>query len=314
VIWGGGDKLEIPSDGLVEQLDAAAHPEEIVGRLAALSHLAPLVRDLNRELSAQQRLGQQVNRYFEEIDKEMRMAGRLQQHFLPRALPQTARLRFASLYRPATWVSGDIFDVFQIDEQTLGLFIADAMGHGTAAGLMTMFLRKALAPKRASGAFYSITPPTEAMADLHQAVVEQELPNSQFVTAAYATLDQQTLELCLARAGHPYPIVINAQGAIRELRCEGGLLGLPDIRPEFEETRVHLASGDRLVLYTDGIEDLFIAERDRVTGATRFTPLFEGIASSDAQGLVDQLAWRLDRREGSLNPEDDVTVIVVQID
>lgn len=312
VIW-GGEALRLPQDGLVEQLDANARPEEIVGRLAALSHLAPMMRDLNRELNQQQRLGLQLNRYFEEIDKEMRMAGRLQQHFLPRSFPATDRLRFASLFRPATWVSGDIFDVFSIDESTLGMFIADAMGHGTAAGLMTMFLRKALTPKQVSGAFYAVTPPSQTMLGLHNAVLEQELPNSQFVTAAYATIDLHTLEVCLSRAGHPYPLVIDKQGGIRELRSEGGLLGLPDIAPEFDEVRERLKPGDKVVFYTDGVEDLFIEERDRVSGVTRFTPLLHAAAPLDASGFVDHMAGKLDHREGSLNPEDDITIVVAQV-
>jgi sigma-B regulation protein RsbU (phosphoserine phosphatase) len=312
LIWGAAPALGLRQDEFVELLSAGASVDEFVGRVAAGARYAAIIQNLERELNQVQRLGRQIDRHFTEIDKEMRMAGRLQRHFLPRAYPFADALRFAHLYRPATWVSGDIFDAFEIDERTAGMFIADAMGHGTSAALMTMFLRKALTPRRSVGAVGAATPPADALLGLHDAVVEQRLPNSNFVTSAYVVIDVPTLQLRMARGGHPYPLLIRGDGEIVELTSEGGLLGLAEAPPEISEQGAQLQSGDKLLLYTDGFEDLMI-QRDRHAGYTRFRGPLREAACEDVATFIEHIAAILDRSEGSLNPEDDITIVGMQV-
>src|SRR5262249_20610396 len=153
----------------------------------------------DEELRHMKRLSKQLNRYISELDKDMRLAGRLQRDFMPRQLEDIPPLKFGSLFRPAVFVSGDIFDVIRIDDTHVGMFIADAMGHGTAAGLITMFLRKALVTREACGDSYRIIRPAEVMDAMHNGMASHDLPNSNFVTAAYAVIDLATLEFTFAR-------------------------------------------------------------------------------------------------------------------
>jgi sigma-B regulation protein RsbU (phosphoserine phosphatase) len=313
LLWGVPDNFEGLEGELTECLSANVGLDEVVDRLTALARYAPVVKHLETELQRLRRLGHHLNRYFEEVDQEMRLAGRLQHDFLPRSLPAVSPLRFAQLYRPATWVSGDIFDVFTIDEKYVGVFIADAMGHGTAAGLMTMYLRRALVPRQDQGDTQRIVPPAEAIHRLHDELVRQDLPNAQFVTAAYATIDVRSLDIRLARGGHPYPLHISAAGEIRELRCEGGLLGVSGMDLDFGEYHGRLAPGDKVIFYTDGLEDLFLAARDRQTGVAEFTEPLHNWVRLDADSFVQSLSTHLDRQAGSLNPADDVTVVVAEV-
>jgi sigma-B regulation protein RsbU (phosphoserine phosphatase) len=287
--------------------------EEVIGRLTTLARYAPVIKRMEKELQQLQRLGRHLNRYFDEIDQEMRLAGRLQRDFMPHKLPEVPRLRFAQLYRPAVWVSGDIFDVFLIDNQHLAMFIADAMGHGTAAGLMTMFLRRALVPKQLTGDAECIVAPAQAIQRLHEGLARQELPHAQFVTAAYAIIDIESLDIRLARGGHPYPLRISATGEISELHCEGGLLGVPGLDPEFTEHHTRLDPGDKLIFYTDGLEDVLLSTRDPKTGLAEFTEHLREWAGLDADTLISALTEHLDCQEGSLNPKDDMTVIVAEV-
>jgi sigma-B regulation protein RsbU (phosphoserine phosphatase) len=313
LLWGAPDNFRPPDGELVECLSADVGLDAVVDRLTALARYAPVVKRIEAELQRLQRLGRHLNRYFEEIDHELRLAGRLQRDFLPRAMPDVGPLRFAQLYRPAGWVSGDIFDVFAIDTRRIGIFIADAMGHGTAAGLMTMFLRRALVPKQGRGDAERIVAPADAMQQLHEGLVRHDLPHAQFVTAAYAILNVESLELRLARGGHPYPLHVNAAGEIREIRCEGGLLGVPGFEPEFDEHHDYLAPGDKVLFYTDGLEELFIAGRDEDTARAAFTGQVRDWVRLDADALVTALGDHLDQREGSLNPRDDATLVVAEV-
>ena len=314
LVCGAPDGVPLEGGALLDQLAADVDLDEIVGRLTTLAHYAPMIAAFERELRHLRRLGEQLNHYFNEIDQEMRLAGRLQRDFLPRQLPELPPYGFHIVYRPASWVSGDMYDVFRIDEQHVGVFIADAMGHGVAAGLLTMFMRQALVPKRIeAGGTYTIATPAEALGNLHECLVRQRLPNCQFVTAAYGIINTDTGELRLARAGHPYALHIAADGTIGEIRTDGSLLGLGDLPTEFEETSVMLAPGEKLVLYTDGVEDALLVPRHSVDEETAFTAQLQKWARQTGAGFVQAIEEYLDHQEGSLHPADDVTVLAIEV-
>lgn len=311
VIWGGAESMRWAGGSLVEWLASDTSPDEVVGQIRALVQYGPLIRQLERELAHMHRLGEQLNRYFSEIDQEMRLAGRLQRDFLPRAFPELPGVGFAALYRPASWVSGDMYDVFRVDEHRVGLFLADAMGHGVAAGLLTMFLRQALMPKEIHGAGYRVVSPAQALERLHECLVRQKLPNCQFVTAIYALFDARTRELWIARGGHPQPLLVRADGALQPIESSGSLLGLPDVPVEFDETRLQLAPGEKVVFFTDGLEeDLF--EENRAAPGQRPSSLLKIWAQLSATEFVEALQQHLDTKQGSLHPADDVTLLLME--
>jgi len=193
------------------------------------------------------------------------------------------------------------------------MFIADAMGHGTAAGLLTMFLRRALVPTRVNGVGAELIPPVEVMQNLHEGLARQDLPHAQFVTAAYALIDMDTLDIRLSRGGHPHPLLVHADGEIDEMRCEGGLLGIAGLEPAFEEYRGRLTPGDKVIFYTDGLEPLFILDRDADTELAEYSDLLRDFVRHDAKGFTAAVGEYLDNEEGSLNPEDDITIVVAEV-
>ncbi len=310
LMWGGERGGH---EGPINHISDQASLDEVLGRLEMITRYAPQVRRLDREVQHLQKLSHQVTRYFEEVDKELQLAGALQRDFMPKQLPEIHPLRFARLFRPACAVSGDIYDVFRIDEAHMGMFVADAMGHGTAAGLMTMFLRQALNPKNVTDDGYHVVSPAEAIGGLHAELARQDLPHFHFITSAYAVCNLRTRQFTMARGGHPYPILIAADGTPRELQPEGPLLGLPDLEPDFEEYTVTLEPGEKIFFYTDGIEEQIVTERDEDAGTTIFTPDFRDWARRDAHGLIGALEDFLDHREGSLHPDDDVTALVMEV-
>lgn len=312
LVWGAPDNVRWAGGPLVDWLDPRTTLDEIVGRLSTLARYVPLMKRFERELDHLHRLGEQLNRYFSEIDQEMRLAGRLQRDFLPQRLPAVPGFEFAALYRPASWVSGDMYDVFRLDEEHVGLFLADAMGHGVAAGLLTMFMRQALLSKRVSHDSYTLVSPPDALAELHACLVRQQLPNCQFVTAVYAILNTRTRELRLARGGHPYPLHFQRGGQIRPIRATGALLGLRDLEPDYEEVRVVLAPGEKVVFFTDGLEEDFFTGASGAGSSGTLSPRLRSWAGLTAATFVDTLRDHLDTKRGSLHPADDITALVLE--
>ena len=311
IIQGPDGCLDQNEPSLASQAGLDIPADELWGRLSTMAGYRPLLQRIERELDSMERLGKRLNQHFVEMDQELRLASRLQQDFLPRQLLRLGDLKFAALYRPAGFVSGDIYDVTRVDEDHVAFYVADAVGHGVAAGLLTMFIKQAIRSKRIRAEDYELLSPAETIGELNEVLAAQDLSNSQFVSACYCLLNVKTHVLRFARAGHPYPIRISADGCLTELKSEGGLLGLfPG--EEFANRSVQLTPGDRVVLLTDGLEDAFPESRGvglAACGSQQFANLVRQPAEQAVAGLADLL----DGQQGSLEPQDDVTLVVLEV-
>ncbi|MFQ6049166.1 MAG: PP2C family protein-serine/threonine phosphatase [Phycisphaerae bacterium] len=312
VIDGPPERIDRIEPSLADLAPTDISADELWGRLCTLARCGPLVRQIDHELANMRRLGKRLNQHFTELDQQMRLASRLQRDFLPRQLPNVGPARFAALYRPADWISGDIYDVQRVDEDHVAFYVADAVGHGVAAGLLTIFIKQAIAAKRILADRYEILRPSETMAGLNDALTAQQLPNCQFVTACYCLLNCRSLTLSFARGGHPFPIHVGRSGQLTELRTEGGLLGL-FAGETFPARSVRLEPGDTVLVFSDGLETALTQTRGAGLASGHLGQQLRQLAALPPQELVRSLSDMLDRQEGSLNPRDDVTLLALQI-
>lgn len=290
---------------------AAAAPQSVASILQHMELVQREMEALRSELTLLRRRDETLNFHLNRIDEELRLAARLQQDFLPKELPEVGPVRFQALFRPAGYVSGDLYDVMRLDEKRVGFYMADAVGHGVPAALLTMFIKQALVTKEITPGGYRLLPPGESMARLNTILVDQNLAHATFATALYGVIDTETLEVTIARAGHPAPMVIRGgpDGAIESLEPEGGLLGVfPGERYDAVTTR--LAPGDRLFLYTDGIEVAFGGEAIDVD---RWRLELDARRHLSSAQLLAEFAQHFDAQSGSLAPKDDVTAIVLDV-
>jgi sigma-B regulation protein RsbU (phosphoserine phosphatase) len=305
--------FSLGESGLVDLHREPLSPGQLCARIQTLSRFQEMVRRMERELDNMQRLGKRLNQHFAEIDQEMRLAGRLQRDFLPKLIEPVGPLRLACLYRPASWVSGDIYDVFRVDESHVAVYMADAVGHGMAASLLTMYIKKAITAKRILPDGYELLTPAETLADLNDALTSQKLPNCQFVTAFYALINTDTFEMQYARAAHPYPLLIADDGTVTDLKSPGGLLGVfPG--EEYPTQSVQLHPGEKLVIFSDGLEAAYETADDRGDKWSYYRRALADLAQLSPNRLVAEVAEQLDAEAGSLTPQDDVTILVCQID
>lgn len=300
------------SRSLVEVVGCDIPRAELRGRLAMIERYHGLLRLMERELHSMEKVSRRLSDHFHEMDQELQLAGRLQRDFLPDLRKPIGNIQFATLYRPASWVSGDMFDVFRIDETHTGIYLADAVGHGMAASLLTMFIKRAITPKRVDGDSYTIVSPSDIMRSLNDALADQELPNCQFVTAWYGLINHETLTMEYARGGHPYPMLATADGIVSELKSPGGLLGIsPGM--EFTSRTTQLQPGDKVLIYTDGVELAFQGNNGHRLDSQSYRRVFESLASRPIEEIIRGLEDRLDDDAESDKPRDDVTVVGMEI-
>ncbi len=265
----------------------------------------------NRILRAQHR---GIQKQIQIIDEEMKLAAQLQQEILPQAIPQLHDFAFEVLYRPATYVSGDIYNIERLDEDHIGFFIADAVGHGVPAALLTMIIKqcfrmKETHPQAPHG--YRIIPPNQALARLNRAMIDFQSGKVRFATAACCLLNTKTQQLTFARAGHPFPFLLKANGQKETFSPQGPLLGVfPDA--VFETHTCQLQYGDRFLLYTDGFEMSFPDEKKPEQVANlAYQTIFEKMSQGTVQEAIAYLNQKLDNANGSLHQKDDLTAVLL---
>ncbi len=294
-----GQFLTLPSSAAAKQISA---------KLVDAAALQPAIATLQTELSAARKAATN-SAAFEMLDEEMRLAARLQRDFLPSRLPELGPVRFGVLFRPATWLSGDIYDIVRLDEKHLGFYIADAVGHGLPAALLTMFIKHALQTKRIIGNTYQIVPPEVSLGELNSDICQQNLSSCQFCTAIYCVMDVADLGLTYCRAGHPPALRVRG-GNIESLDAPGPLLGVfPE--EQFESRRIVLDRGDRVILYTDGAEE---ALRHSFKKDQEFPQLIEPLARLPREEFLMEMTAAIDRAQDTPATADDITVVVVDVE
>lgn len=275
--------------------------------------LDELFSDMRLLRAHQGELSGQIRR----MDEELRLAAQLQREFLPASLPQADDFVFRVFFRPAGYVSGDIYDLARLDEHHVGLFLADAVGHGVPAALMTMYIKRSLHTKvidPALPAGYRLMEPAETLAKLNADLIKHQGDQVRFATAAYAVINCQTHKVCLARAGHPAPILLRANGKTESYEPDGSLLG---VFPEetFEQQCFQLNPGDRFLLYSDGFEMAFPGATrtngERKVASDQYCQEFEDFRNGDLDSAIARLEAKLDGQLGSLNQRDDLTMVCV---
>ena len=278
--------------------------------LQQIDTLQQQLDDLTAEVNVLRRRDETLNFSIARFDEELRLAARLQQDFLPKPLPQVGNVHFHTLFRPAGYVSGDLYDVMRLDEKNIGFYMADAVGHGMPAALLTMFIKNALVTKQITPDGYRLLSPSETMTRLNESMIEQNLSAATFATAIYGTIDVSNLTVTFARGGHPHPMLMRADGSVHSLDCDGGLLGVFSGEP-YEQKTVQLMQGDRLFVYSDGVEVAF--SQDQSVDPERWRQELLNRREMSSEQLLIDFAERLDASCGSLMPKDDLTMIIVEV-
>lgn len=298
----------------------SAPPVAICAMLRALWNQYDVVRSLKAEIDVLHLHNGGLASQFDKLDEELRLAAQLQREFLPTSLPTAHGIDFRVLFRPASYVSGDIYDVIRLDDEHVGFFIADAVGHGVPAALMTVYIKRSFRTGKRNddnSRETRIIPPAEALEHLNRDMIRQQNGQVRFATACYGVLNCRTRRLTFSRAGHPYPLILRVDGTTEWIEPEGGLLGVfPD--ETFETAEVDLNPGDRLLLYSDGFEFAFPdpqqnhAKRKRLANNS-YTAVFKDLANGTLDEAFDRLLKLLDEQHGSLNQVDDLTAVLIGI-
>ncbi|MHC4580940.1 MAG: PP2C family protein-serine/threonine phosphatase [Planctomycetota bacterium] len=244
------------------------------------------------------------------LTDQLHLAGLVQQDFLPKKLPDSEKTRWARVFLPAEWVSGDIYDAARVDERNIGFYVADVVGHGMPAALLTIFLKQALVMRETVGDSYRVFSPAEVVKNLNLRMTAQKLSGYQFATCCYCLLDVETLQLTYARAGHPYPVLIRPGEPPKQLEVRGSLLGIFE-QADYAQEVVQLQGGDKVLLYSDGVEPFIGGFNDK--GRFEFHRQFRETTDLPIVEFMNSLENLLERQEKAPSEIDDMTLLGLEV-
>jgi sigma-B regulation protein RsbU (phosphoserine phosphatase) len=281
-------------------------PRELLAQVQAFLRIKELHDRLLEKTAEINLINKRLELAHKKVDQELELARRIQQSFLPQTMPDVPHARLAVLYLPCGRVGGDFYDAFRLDENHFGFYVADAMGHGVPASLLTIFLKRGVRAKEIIGKEYRLVPPNEVLQRLNRDLVEQSLADNPFITMVYALFNHRDRKLRYSRAGHPYPLHIPAQGRPELWKCEGSLLGIVETEYELQERT--LDPGDKVLFYTDGLDGC--TYENLPAGK-------ESLLACAARNQSEPVAEFLDRLSNELVPQpdqpDDLTLLALEV-
>ncbi len=282
---------------------------------------------LERQLDQLEDAGRDLLRRFHEVDRSHRQlkadlsaAGRVQRALLPQTAPRLQEAEVGWMFTACSHVAGDMFNVFALDDEHLGVWVLDVSGHGVPAALLSVSVSRVLHPNARQGGLLrrsklgapgasELVAPAQVARELNRRFPQSNVAGLYF-TLLYGVLDTTTGEFTYVRCGHPAPIrVDSATPRAYEVESDGCLpVGIFE-NCEFHDETLQLAPGDRLILYTDGITECSGSEGD--FGEERVLEVLGRQKSHDASALMESLKAELALWASGQRQRDDQTAVCI---
>ncbi len=241
------------------------------------------------------------------IAEQIRLAGTIQRRMIPRKPPLIPGLDIAADYIPCFDVGGDFYDFLPVSPNCVGLAIADVIGKGLPAAIMTSSFRGAL---RAYADSKSENATIEEIIKKLNKTACNECEDGEFVSLFYAIIDVEAMTISYCNCGHD-PTVLIRNSEIVELEKGGLVLGL-DPQAEYDTATLHLKDDDCLLFCTDGLTDAvnfdgqFWGRKNMLETAKKFI-------NEPAEHMVKSILGYRRRFVGLAHQTDDTSIIIVKI-
>lgn len=288
-----------------------------------VTHYIGVQSDVTREREAEDAV-RDANRRLEDVNRRMQRdleaAARIQRSLLPRESPRRDGVRLAWHLDPCDELAGDTLNILPLDEDRLAVYVLDVSGHGVQAALLSVTLHRWLSSDPNRSVLRTLgtdpeDPPRILAPDLVARQLNAQFPmdttNTQYFTLVYGILDLRRREFHYVAAGHQPPVHVPAARAPYQLESAGTAIGFfPD--SEYETHRVALAPGDRLYLFSDGLPESANPDGEHYE-VERMLAAVDAYRSQDLDGSVASMVEEARRWRGNRPPEDDLTVLAIEL-
>jgi len=272
-----------------------------------------------KDVTEQRMRQQQLQKAYALINKDLKTALTLQESLLPE--PMTIyNIEFEWLYKPSLYLSGDTFNYFKLDENHIGIYLIDVVGHGISSALLSFSLNKLLSPLVDEGnplkyrsddePFYRISPPSLAIEAINNKY-QKAKDSLQYFSMVYAVIECNTGITRIVTAGHPQPFLLKKNGEILPVGKHCSPVGIIK-NIKYEEVEFTLNVGDRLFIYSDGITECS-NPRGEFFSDTRFSAHIKEHAGLSLKDYMNDFQDTLNQWRGDSEFDDDISMVAIEI-
>ena len=252
---------------------------------------------------------QKEHRQLESLQKDLALASEIQQYFLPSTFPpfpeDCDKLEIYASMEAAKDIGGDFYDFFRIDDDQIGLVIADVCGKGIPAALFMAVSQTILRTKAASNASAA-----ECLTETNRLLADYSV-EYMFVTTFYAIYNTKTGHVNYCNAGHNVPYVLRTDGTIEQLPKSSNMMVGAFKEATYQEDSLQLGHGDTLVMYTDGVTEA-MNRSDKAFGNKRLEFLLGGLSGLSCQQIVETVKTGVSCFVDGAEQSDDMTMLVLR--
>ncbi len=207
------------------------------------------VVEVFRNVTRERKLEEDIIGKNRKMNRDLQFAKRIQEKILPQK-GKVEGLSLDYIYKPSEMLSGDMFDMYNVDENHIGIYISDVAGNGVAASMMTMFIRQTMRVMKDD-----IVKPSKALKELHRRFLSLNFEAENYFTIFYGIYDKENRIFKYANAGHNcIPIKYNSQG-LELLENKGFPISIILEEVDYQEKEIQLDLHDKILFYTDGVTE-----------------------------------------------------------
>ena len=246
-----------------------------------------------------------------QIDRDLQAAQQIQASLLPQTLPDYKGLQLAAYNLPAFDIGSDYYDFIEIDDDHLGIAIADVAGKGIGGAMMMAVCQGVLRTRAEQKS------PARMLSELNR-VLSANLAEDMFITMLYMVLNTRTRELKFARAGHERPLICRSCDGTRvaePLDAPGIAIGLTDsdvFDTAIKDISIQLEPGDGIIAYTDGITEA-LNEKGDEWGLDNLLNLIQTESPKNPAALMKAVSTNITRYVGAQQQYDDMTLLALKV-
>lgn len=276
------------------------------GYLKALPMILLKAFEVNKTFERIHKLDAQLKLSLEELEEELILSRQIQKSMIPAVLPEIPGIRLSSIYVPSRKIGGDLFNVFQLDEDRVIFHILDVSGHGVPAALIS-----AMAKISFQAQLRNLDSLTNVMFRVNQEIMNTT-PPEYYLTSFMAVMNLKTRMLFYTNASHTPPILFNSKNrTLTDLRTNGLFVGLVK-NNEYEEKSIQLEPGDKFFLFTDGIYEIFDSDMNQY-GRQRLKDFILKHIDYEGKVLLNELIKDQDKFLKNKSRDDDITGLAVEL-
>jgi len=294
------------ADGEYRYCSATKVP--IRNKTGAIVGTVGITRDITERVKAEKELAEVKERLeatMQGIQEELEMARQIQKSLLPTTLPQVNGMTSASAYIPCSAIGGDFYDVMRIDENRLAVLMFDVVGHGVPAALIAALGKAMFGVHMHRG-----TSPAEVL-DLVNKDLYEHFNGKRYLAAYYGILDTKECTFEFSKGGHPPAILIHGGSKELEMLSTAGLYVGLFHDSKFEQKKISYNSGDRLIIFTDGLIEAF-DKNEKYFGLKSLKDTLVEMADMPIDVLVSAVLNKQRAHSQGSTHIDDITLLALQ--